>query len=74
MLSLRRNHMKIQDVCWIKITSKKNYRLIAVDFSRQKELDANPKAIQQVEFVGQLKNQMTMLMLQMQAIMNLCLL
>ena len=24
--------------------------------SRQKELDADPKAIQQIEFVGQLKN------------------
>ena len=31
------------------------YRLIAVDLSRQKELDADPKAIQQIEFVGQLK-------------------
>ena len=35
---------------------KNNYRLIAVDFSRQKELDADRKAIQQVGFVGQLKN------------------
>ena len=34
---------------------KKHYRLIAVDLSRQKELDANPKAIQQIEFVRQLK-------------------
>ena len=34
---------------------KNNYRLIAADLSRQKELDADPKAIQQVEFVGQLK-------------------
>ena len=34
---------------------KNNYRLIAVDLSRQKELDADPKAIQQIEFVGQLK-------------------
>ena len=30
-------------------------RLIAVDLSRQKELDADPKATQQIEFVGQLK-------------------
>ena len=30
--------------------------MIIVDLSRQKELDANPKAIQQIEFVGQLKN------------------
>ena len=34
---------------------KNRYRLIEVDLSRQKELDAYPKAIQQVEFVGQLK-------------------
>ena len=33
---------------------KKNYRLIAVDLSRQKELDADPKAIQQIELVRQL--------------------
>ena len=32
------------------------YRLIAADSSRQKELDADPKAIQQIEFIGQLKN------------------
>ena len=31
-------------------------RLIAVDLSRQKELEAGPKAIQQIEFVGHLKN------------------
>ena len=34
---------------------KNHYRLIAVDLSRQKELDADPKAIQQIEFIGQLK-------------------
>ena len=34
---------------------KTHYRLIAVDLSRERELDANPKAIQQIEFVGQLK-------------------
>ena len=36
---------------------KNHYRLIAVHLSRQKleELDADPKAIQQIEFVGQLK-------------------
>ena len=34
---------------------KNHYRLIAVDLSRQKELDSDPKAIQQIEFVGQLK-------------------
>ena len=35
---------------------KNHYRLIAVGLRRQKELDADPKAIQQIEFVGQLKN------------------
>ena len=28
----------------------KNYKLVAVDLSKQKELDANPRAIQQIEF------------------------
>ena len=36
--------------------NKNHYRLIAVDLSRQKVLDADPKAIQQIELVGQLKN------------------
>ena len=31
---------------------KNHYRLIAIDLSRQKELDADLKAIQQLEFVG----------------------
>ena len=35
---------------------KNHYRIIAVELSRQKELDADSKAIQQIEFVGQLKN------------------
>ena len=34
---------------------KNHYKLIAVDLSRQKELYADPKAIQQIEFIGQLK-------------------
>ena len=33
-----------------------HYRLLAVDLSRQKELDADPKALQQTEYVRQLKN------------------
>ena len=34
--------------------TKKHNKFIAVDLSRQKELDADPKAIQQIEFVDQL--------------------
>ena len=30
------------------------YQLIAVDLSKQKELDAGPRAIQQIEFYGKL--------------------
>ena len=29
---------------------KKRYKLVAVDLSKQKELDADPRAIQQIEF------------------------
>ena len=35
---------------------KSQDRIMIVDLSRQKELDADPKAIQQIEFVRQLKN------------------
>ena len=31
---------------------KNNYRLMAVDLSRHKELDAEPKAIEHIEFLG----------------------
>ena len=34
---------------------KKNYQLIAIDLSKQRELDADPRAIQQIEFIGILK-------------------
>ena len=34
----------------------KNHRVIVVDLSKQEELDADPKAIQQIEFIGQLKD------------------
>ena len=34
---------------------RNNYQLIAVDLSKQRELDANPRAIQQIEFIGMLK-------------------
>ena len=35
---------------------KNHYKLIGVNMSRQKELDADSKAFQQIEVVGQLKN------------------
>ena len=35
---------------------KIHFRLIVVDLFWQKELDADPKAIQEIEFFGQLKN------------------
>ena len=31
---------------------KENYKMIAVDLSRQNELDADPKAIQQISFTA----------------------
>ena len=34
---------------------KSHFKLIAIDLSRQKKLDVNPKAIQQIEFIRQLK-------------------
>ena len=34
---------------------KNHYKLIAVDLYKQKELDANPRSIQQIEFYGMLK-------------------
>ena len=33
---------------------RKNYQLIAIDLSKQKELDADPRAIQQIEFKDEL--------------------
>ena len=32
-----------------------HYKLIAVDLSKQRELDANPRTIQQIKFSGVLK-------------------
>ena len=34
---------------------KDNYNLIAVDLSKQKDLDADSRAVQQIEFYGMLK-------------------
>ena len=40
---------------------KNHYRLLAVDVSGQKELAADPKTIQSIEFIGKLRNVGTML-------------
>ena len=40
----------LQDLYWILIIFDKHYKLVAVDLSKQKELDADPRAIQQIEF------------------------
>ena len=40
----------LQDVYYI----IKNYQLIAIDLSKQKELDADSRSIQQIEFYGML--------------------
>ena len=42
---------------------KNHYRLIAVNLSRQKELDTDSEAIQKMEFVGQLKIQTMQLLI-----------
>ena len=34
---------------------KDHYQLIAIDLSKQRELDANPRAIQQIKFYGKLE-------------------
>ena len=38
---------------------KKNYKLVAVDLSKQKQLDAHPRAIQQIEFKYRLETNST---------------
>ena len=36
---------------------KKDHKMIAIDSSKQQALDADPKALQQVRFIGRLENQ-----------------
>ena len=38
---------------------KKYYKIIAIDLSKQQALDADPKAIQQINFTGNLLQQAT---------------
>ena len=44
-------------VCWILLILKKKYRLIAAHLSKQKALDADPKAVQQIIFTGKTDSQ-----------------
>ena len=36
---------------------KEHFKMIVTDFSKQEELDSDPKAIQQINFTGNLENQ-----------------
>ena len=38
---------------------KEHYEMIAIDLSKQQALDADPKAIQQINFTGNLEEQST---------------
>ena len=38
---------------------KKHYKLVAVDLSKQKEFDADPRAVQQIEFKYMLETNST---------------
>ena len=41
-------------VCWI-TTIYKQYKMIAMDLSKQQALDADPNAIKQISFIGNLE-------------------
>ena len=43
----------LQVVCQILLISKKNYKITVADLSKQKALDADSRAIQQIIFTGQ---------------------
>ena len=45
----------LQVVCYILLILKKNYRIIAADLSKQKALDADSRATQQIIFTGEIK-------------------
>ena len=38
---------------------KEHYKMVAIDLSKQKGLNSDPKAIQQINFTGNLENQTT---------------
>ena len=41
-------------VYWILLIFKKSYKLIAADLSKQKQLDADSRAIQQISFTAEI--------------------
>ena len=51
------NQLMIESTSTTRWLHKDHYQLIAVDISKQKELDADSRAIQQIEFYGMLKTQ-----------------
>ena len=59
MKSKKYQHGKVmiiqQDVYQILLILKNNYRLIAADLSKQKALDADSRAIQQIIFTNKIK-------------------
>ena len=61
MMKLERLHQEKGDDCTTGCLLdyqyfRDHYQLIAVDLSKQKELDADPRAIQQIEFYGMLNS------------------
>ena len=47
--------------CWLDYNYFKNYyKMIAIDLSKQQVLDADPKAIQQIDFTGNCKSILTL--------------
>ena len=57
MLSLMEKTIKEYTTGWLLDYDyiNNNYRLITIKWSVKKEVDADPRAIEQIEFVGQLK-------------------
>ena len=48
-------------ICWTIIVSKINFKMIAMNFNIQQLPDADPRAIQQINFTGNLEEQSTIL-------------
>ena len=48
-------HDKVMVVYWILLILKKTNKLIAADLSKQKDLDADSRAIEQIIFTGKIK-------------------